>query len=361
MPRRRAGRRGARALCAPATPPTRRPTARSTQPTELRDEGATRPRRQRRGIPRAGSAPRCVAPSDTGAAATGAADRPRETSTAFALVGLLAVGFVLRLFFIGADGFKNDVATFEAWALTLAEHPLREFFAKAGFADYPPGYFFILWIVGHAYTHAGARRSRLRDPQGLRQAAGDRHGPRRRRAGLRDRAPLRERCRGRSPRRRSSRSIRRRSSSRRIGARSTRSRAASRSLACCSSSRSEGRSRGTAVTIACARVARARLLDPDQAAGGGPRSADAVLRVRGARPRAARAHPSDGNGRRDRRGAGPRLRRRARVPPGSQPARPVRVALRPLPVRSRASTPTTRSTRSTCTRCGSRSGSRTRS
>ncbi len=87
----------------------------------------------------------------TGAATTGAADRSRETSTAFALVGLLAVGFVLRLFFIGADGFKNDVSTFEAWALTLAEHPLREFFAKAGFADYPPGYFFILYIVGHAY------------------------------------------------------------------------------------------------------------------------------------------------------------------------------------------------------------------
>ncbi len=59
---------------------------------------------------------------------------------------------MLRLLFIhGSNGFKNDVSSFEAWALTLAEHPLREFYAKAGFADYPPGYFFILWLIGHAY------------------------------------------------------------------------------------------------------------------------------------------------------------------------------------------------------------------
>ncbi len=73
------------------------------------------------------------------------------STTTLALWGMLALGLIVRLVFIGADGFKNDVATFESWSLTLAEHPLREFFAKAGFADYPPGYFFVLWIVGHAY------------------------------------------------------------------------------------------------------------------------------------------------------------------------------------------------------------------
>jgi Gpi18-like mannosyltransferase len=80
---------------------------------------------------------------------------PREGEGAFAtapaLWGLLLLGLVVRLLFIGADGFKNDVSTFESWSLTLAEHPLRQFFATAGFADYPPGYFFVLWIVGHAY------------------------------------------------------------------------------------------------------------------------------------------------------------------------------------------------------------------
>jgi Gpi18-like mannosyltransferase len=80
---------------------------------------------------------------------------PREGEQAFAtapaLWGILLLGLIVRLIFIGADGFKNDVSTFESWSLTLAEHPLRQFFATAGFADYPPGYFFILWIVGHAY------------------------------------------------------------------------------------------------------------------------------------------------------------------------------------------------------------------
>ncbi len=80
-----------------------------------------------------------------------AAGRSGEFSTAFALAGLLLVGLILRLVFVGADGFKNDVETFEAWSLTLSQHPMREFFAKAGFADYPPGYFFILWVIGHAY------------------------------------------------------------------------------------------------------------------------------------------------------------------------------------------------------------------
>jgi Gpi18-like mannosyltransferase len=80
-----------------------------------------------------------------------AASDAQESSASLALWGLLALAFIVRMLFIGADGFKSDVSTFEAWALTLAEHPLRDFFAKAGFADYPPGYFFVLWVVGHAY------------------------------------------------------------------------------------------------------------------------------------------------------------------------------------------------------------------
>ncbi|MBC5829466.1 MAG: phospholipid carrier-dependent glycosyltransferase [Candidatus Eremiobacteraeota bacterium] len=68
-----------------------------------------------------------------------------------ALGGILLAGLLMRLFFINADGFHNDLSSFEAWALTLHDHPLWQFYAKAGFADYPPGYFFILWVVGNAY------------------------------------------------------------------------------------------------------------------------------------------------------------------------------------------------------------------
>ncbi|HTV75128.1 MAG TPA: phospholipid carrier-dependent glycosyltransferase [Candidatus Acidoferrales bacterium] len=80
-------------------------------------------------------------------------DTPRSArATALAFAGMLLAAFIIRLIFIGAEGFSNDVGSFESWALTLSQHSTRDFYATAGFADYPPGYFFILWIVGHAYA-----------------------------------------------------------------------------------------------------------------------------------------------------------------------------------------------------------------
>jgi len=77
----------------------------------------------------------------------------RSASTGWALVLLIVIGLIIRLFFISSDGFKNDVSSFEGWALTLAEHPFSQFYGKAGFADYPPGYFYILAIVGGVWEH----------------------------------------------------------------------------------------------------------------------------------------------------------------------------------------------------------------
>jgi Gpi18-like mannosyltransferase/predicted membrane-bound dolichyl-phosphate-mannose-protein mannosyltransferase len=65
---------------------------------------------------------------------------------------LLLAAFVIRLFFLGDQGFKNDIESFEAWALTLTTHPLSQFYASTKFVDYPTGYFYILWIVGHMYS-----------------------------------------------------------------------------------------------------------------------------------------------------------------------------------------------------------------
>jgi Gpi18-like mannosyltransferase len=65
---------------------------------------------------------------------------------------LLAAGFLVRLLFMGSEGFHNDVSSFEAWALTLAGHSFPQFYASTSFADYPPGYFYILAAVGHLYT-----------------------------------------------------------------------------------------------------------------------------------------------------------------------------------------------------------------
>ncbi len=53
---------------------------------------------------------------------------------------------------MGNEGFKADVGTFEAWSLTLASHSFAQFYGSAGFADYPPGYFYVLWVVGHVFA-----------------------------------------------------------------------------------------------------------------------------------------------------------------------------------------------------------------
>jgi len=72
-------------------------------------------------------------------------------STPLVLGGMLLLALLVRLLLIGGAGFTNDIATFEAWTLTLAAHSLRSFYGAAGFADYPPGYFLVLAFVGHVY------------------------------------------------------------------------------------------------------------------------------------------------------------------------------------------------------------------
>ncbi|MGA8576801.1 MAG: phospholipid carrier-dependent glycosyltransferase [Candidatus Cybelea sp.] len=75
----------------------------------------------------------------------------RQGSLAWALPALLLLGLVVRLFFIGNEGFKTDVATYAAWALGLSSHGFSTFYSTIGFVDYPPGYFYILAAIGHAW------------------------------------------------------------------------------------------------------------------------------------------------------------------------------------------------------------------
>ncbi len=82
----------------------------------------------------------------------GVRTQERSASATLWLWLLLAAGFVLRLLFMGNEGFRNDVSSFEAWAITLASHPFWQFYSSTSFADYPPGYFYILWVVGHLYN-----------------------------------------------------------------------------------------------------------------------------------------------------------------------------------------------------------------
>ncbi|MDQ3492109.1 MAG: phospholipid carrier-dependent glycosyltransferase [Chloroflexota bacterium] len=78
--------------------------------------------------------------------------RPRALSSLSALAILLLAGLALRftiayILFPGS-GFESDLASFSSWARTMAEFGPGGFYANAGFADYPPGYLYVLWAVG---------------------------------------------------------------------------------------------------------------------------------------------------------------------------------------------------------------------
>jgi 4-amino-4-deoxy-L-arabinose transferase-like glycosyltransferase len=71
-----------------------------------------------------------------------------------ALAILLLAGLLLRLtiayVLLPGSGFASDVGTFTAWASQLARSGPADFYATSSFADYPPGYLYVLWLLGGA-------------------------------------------------------------------------------------------------------------------------------------------------------------------------------------------------------------------
>jgi len=93
--------------------------------------------------------------SSTPASSAVAAPGLRLGSWTWPLMAILALGFVVRLLFLPSLGFHNDVSAFEAWTLALRDNPPWQFYAKTSFADYPPGYFIVLWALGAVYGTLG--------------------------------------------------------------------------------------------------------------------------------------------------------------------------------------------------------------
>jgi Gpi18-like mannosyltransferase len=75
--------------------------------------------------------------------------RPLEWRTIVLLT--IAVGIVLRLIMAGVlfpgSGLRNDIGSFGGWAIRMATLGPGGFYG-AGFADYPPGYMYVLWGLG---------------------------------------------------------------------------------------------------------------------------------------------------------------------------------------------------------------------
>ncbi len=68
----------------------------------------------------------------------------RETHTWWTLA---AVALVVRFVIMPYGGFPTDIGTVKAWATGLAERGPAEFYGS-GFADYLPGYLYVLWLIG---------------------------------------------------------------------------------------------------------------------------------------------------------------------------------------------------------------------
>jgi dolichyl-phosphate-mannose-protein mannosyltransferase len=65
------------------------------------------------------------------------------------LLGLgLAFRMVLALVIFPGQGLSSDLGLFDSWASTLARVGPGSFYASAGSANYPPGYMYVLWLVG---------------------------------------------------------------------------------------------------------------------------------------------------------------------------------------------------------------------
>lgn len=80
----------------------------------------------------------------------------RRGGVAPELVLLLLCAFLVRMVLVAVtDGYVYDTNTFSAWAGLLADGGLKNFYTGGFFADYPPGYMLVLWLVGLATRALG--------------------------------------------------------------------------------------------------------------------------------------------------------------------------------------------------------------
>ena len=87
-----------------------------------------------------------------GGRGVGAIDALRGLDTRTILTTILVAGLVLRAFIAGIymplSGLGNDLGAFNAWGQRMASLGPGEFYEPGYFADYPPGYLYVLWFLG---------------------------------------------------------------------------------------------------------------------------------------------------------------------------------------------------------------------
>ncbi|HEX5040474.1 MAG TPA: phospholipid carrier-dependent glycosyltransferase [Candidatus Limnocylindria bacterium] len=80
------------------------------------------------------------------------ADSIRRLDVGTILAAILVLGLVLRVFIAGVylplSGFAIDIGDFSAWGQRLASVGPAHFYEAGYFSDYPPGYLYVLWLLG---------------------------------------------------------------------------------------------------------------------------------------------------------------------------------------------------------------------
>ena len=87
-----------------------------------------------------------------GGRGVGAVDMIRSLDSRTILTIILVAGLLLRAFIAGIylplSGLSNDIGAFNAWGQRMASVGPGEFYEPGYFADYPPGYMYVLWFLG---------------------------------------------------------------------------------------------------------------------------------------------------------------------------------------------------------------------
>src|SRR5881392_3931983 len=89
-----------------------------------------------------------------GAAARLSAPTSRRLWLFFGVDCLLGTGIRLVLA-VATSGYSSDTQTFQSWAATLRDHPLRDFYATAYRPDHLPGDLWVLKLAVSLYDALG--------------------------------------------------------------------------------------------------------------------------------------------------------------------------------------------------------------
>ncbi len=82
-----------------------------------------------------------------GVRSSGVDDGAGRVWSVFVLMAAVAV--MLRVIAaLAFEGYTTDIACFKGWAIGVYEHGLSGFYSSGIFCDYPPGYMYVLYVLG---------------------------------------------------------------------------------------------------------------------------------------------------------------------------------------------------------------------